>query len=151
VVYVVYTMIYHNVERTSKALNLRGSITSSMEDAYNGFFSLKVQVTTKIHMTTFLNCSSSFKRDLKCNALQKHYDALHWCKIFESKIGLHFSKESLCWPRLSPWPRLLGILLLPRHNRCILVHYLPYAPLHTTSFGTWVVLGLHVNLRRRIG
>ena len=36
-------------------------------------FSLKVQITTKIHMTTFLNCSSSFKRDLKCNALQKHY------------------------------------------------------------------------------
>ena len=55
-----------------------------------------VHLTTKIHMTTLLNCSSSFKRS-QMQCITKHYDALHWCKIFQSQ-----NRTSNLAPQKSP-------------------------------------------------
>ena len=78
-------MIYHNVERTIQALS-----HSMEEDTNCQIWIFQPDGTTyyKDSLDDILNCSSSFKRDLKCNALQNIMMHCIGAKYFNPKIGL---------------------------------------------------------------
>ena len=119
---------------------------------------MKVRDTTKIHIDDVFRLQFIFQeRDLKCNDLRKHYDALdsvHSTGARYSEIGLHSSKESLCWSRLSPWKKIITHLI-EAYNFQIYIHsssglsvwieslvpnsisYLATPPWHTSSSWGW--------------